>query len=170
VAANVELPDPAGARMVRVTSARDMHAAMLAEAACADAVVMTAAVADFRPLVRSDSKIKKDGQPPGPIALIENPDILADLAARRSAQDSPGQVVVGFAAETDTSPDAARAKLARKGCDLLVVNPVGSGLGFGTADNEAVVYGIDGSRTPIPRGAKEALAEVVWNLVTDRLK
>jgi len=170
VAANVELPDPAGARVVRVTSARDMHAAMLAEAGPADAVVMTAAVADFRPVVRSEAKIKKDGRPPDPIALAENPDILADLAALRSAQGRAGQVIVGFAAETDTDPDAARGKLTRKGCDLLVVNPVGGGLGFGTADNEAVVYGADGSSTPIPRGAKEALAEVVWNLVAMRLK
>ncbi|HTU74406.1 MAG TPA: bifunctional phosphopantothenoylcysteine decarboxylase/phosphopantothenate--cysteine ligase CoaBC [Trebonia sp.] len=170
VAANVELPDPAGARMVRVTSARDMHAAMLAEADSADAVVMTAAVADFRPLVRSESKIKKDGQPPDPIALAENPDILTELAGRRSALGRGAQVIVGFAAETDPDPDAARGKLSRKGCDLLVVNPVGGGLGFGTADNEAVVYGADGSSTPIPRGAKEALAEVVWNLVAERLK
>ena len=79
------------------------------------------------------------------------------------------QVLVGFAAETDTSPDGARAKLARKGCDLLVVNPVGAGLGFGTPDNEAVVYGSDGTVTPIPRGPKEALADVVWDLVVARL-
>jgi phosphopantothenoylcysteine decarboxylase/phosphopantothenate--cysteine ligase len=92
------------------------------------------------------------------------------LSHARSAQGHRGQVVVGFAAETDTDPDAARGKLTRKGCDLLVVNPVGNGLGFGTADNEAVVYGADGSRTPIPRGAKETLAEVVWNLVSMRLK
>lgn len=170
VAANVELPDPAGARVVRVTSALQMHAAMLAEAGSADAVVMTAAVADFRPAARSESKIKKDASQPEPIALAENPDILAELAGRRSAKGLHGQLVVGFAAETDMDPDAARAKLARKGCDLLVVNPVGNGLGFGAVDNEAVVYGADGSRTPIPRGAKEALAEVVWNLVADRLK
>ena len=76
---------------------------------------------------------------------------------------------VGFAAETDTSPEGARAKLARKGCDLLVVNPVGNGLGFGTPDNEAVVYGSDGTVTPIPRGPKEALADVVWDLVAARM-
>ena len=74
-------------------------------------------------------------------------------------------MIVGFAAETDPDPDAARAKLARKGCDLLVVNPVGNGLGFGTPDNEAVVFGADGTVTPIPRGPKEALANVVWDLV-----
>jgi phosphopantothenoylcysteine decarboxylase / phosphopantothenate---cysteine ligase len=170
VAANVELPDPVGAKVIRVVSARDMHAAMLAEAGTADVIVMTAAVADFRPVTRSDSKIKKDGRLPEPIVLAENPDILADLSARRANGGPPNQVVVGFAAETDPDPGAARAKLARKGCDLLVVNPVGNGKGFGSGDNEAVVLGADGTSTPIPRQSKGALADVVLNLVAARLK
>jgi phosphopantothenoylcysteine decarboxylase / phosphopantothenate---cysteine ligase len=170
VAANVELPDPAGARIVRVVSARDMHAAMLAEATTADAVVMTAAVADFRPVARNESKIKKNGRLPEPIALAENPDILADLSARRAAQGPEDQVIVGFAAETDPDLDAAQAKLERKGCDLLVLNPVGNGRGFGSGDNEAIVLGADGTRTPIPRQSKDALAAVVWDLVAARLK
>jgi phosphopantothenoylcysteine decarboxylase / phosphopantothenate---cysteine ligase len=170
VAANVELQDPAGARIVRVVSARDMHEAMLAAAADADAVVMTAAVADFRPVTRNESKIKKDGRLPEPIALAENPDILAGLSARRDAEGPAGQVLVGFAAETDPCPDAARAKLERKGCDLLVVNQVGNGRGFGSGDNEAVVFGTDGTQTPIPRRSKDALAAVVWDLVAARLK
>ena len=189
VAANVALPDPAGAKVTRVVSAREMRDAVMAAAAGADAVVMAAAVADYRPSGRSPAKIKKDGRPPEPIALTENPDILAGLAAARSARDAtrsvpdnhdaeragliapvtPRQVLAGFAAETDTSPAAAQAKLARKGCDLLVVNPVGNGLGFGTPDNEAVVYGSDGTVTPIPRGPKETLADVVWDLVAARL-
>jgi phosphopantothenoylcysteine decarboxylase / phosphopantothenate---cysteine ligase len=185
VAANVALPDPAGAKVTRVVSAREMRDAVLAAAASADAVVMAAAVADYRPEARSAAKIKKDGQPPEPLRLTENPDILAALAAARRDQApdrhneaerggrvpsaTVRQVLVGFAAETDTSPEGARAKLARKGCDLLVVNPVGSGLGFGTPDNEAVVYGADGSVTPISRGPKEALADVVWDLVAARL-
>jgi phosphopantothenoylcysteine decarboxylase / phosphopantothenate---cysteine ligase len=178
VAANVALPDPAGAKVVRVVSAREMRDAVTAAAAQgdhgthggeADAVVMAAAVADYRPKARSQAKIKKDGQPPEPLLLTENPDILAGLAVRRAQQ--PGhQVLVGFAAETDTSAEGARAKLVRKGCDLLVVNPVGNGLGFGTADNEAVVYGADGTVTQIPRGPKEALADVVWDLVVSRLE
>jgi phosphopantothenoylcysteine decarboxylase / phosphopantothenate---cysteine ligase len=168
IAANVTLPDPAGAKVTRVVSARDMRDAVLAAAASADAVVMAAAVADYRPETRSEAKIKKDGQPPEPLRLVENPDILAGLAAQRG----PGRrhpVLVGFAAETDTSEQAARAKLARKGCDLLVVNPVGNGLGFGTPDNEAVVFGADGTVTRIPRGPKEALANVVWDLVVVNL-
>jgi phosphopantothenoylcysteine decarboxylase / phosphopantothenate---cysteine ligase len=184
VAANVALPDPAGAAVVRVVSARQMRDAVLDAAAEADAVVMAAAVADYRPEARSTAKIKKDGQPPEPLRLTENPDILAGLAARRAEQAaghpeggaaSPGtgprrQVLVGFAAETDTSQTNARAKLARKGCDLLVVNPVGNGRGFGTPDNEAVVFGADGTVTRISRGPKEALADVVWDLVAARLK
>jgi phosphopantothenoylcysteine decarboxylase / phosphopantothenate---cysteine ligase len=170
VAANVELPDPAGAKIIRVVSARDMHAAMLAEAQTADAIVMTAAVADFRPVTRSEQKVKKDGRIPEPIELAENPDILADLSARRTARGPAHQVVVGFAAETDPDLDAARAKLARKGCDLLVVNPVGHGRGFGGADNEAVVLGADGTQTPIPRRSKNALADFVWDLVATRLR
>ncbi len=186
VAANVALPDPAGAKVIRVVSAREMHDAVTAAAASADAVVMAAAVADYRPQARSPAKIKKDGQPPEPLRLTENPDILAGLAAARRAQAAAGedheaerpgrtprdtvrQVLVGFAAETDTSPETARAKLARKGCDLLVVNPVGNGLGFGTPDNEAVVYAADGTVAPIPRGPKEALADVVWDLVISRM-
>jgi phosphopantothenoylcysteine decarboxylase / phosphopantothenate---cysteine ligase len=179
VAANVTLPDPAGVKVTRVVSAREMRDAVNAAAPGADAIVMAAAVADYRPEARSEAKIKKDGQPPRPLRLTENPDILAGLAALRTARTSARtsarasasrQVLVGFAAETDTSPAAAQAKLARKGCDLLVVNPVGGGLGFGTPDNEAVVFGADGTVTNIPRGPKEALAGVVWDLVAQRLK
>jgi phosphopantothenoylcysteine decarboxylase/phosphopantothenate--cysteine ligase len=166
VSANVALPDPAGVTVRRVVSASEMHEAMLAEAASADAVVMAAAVADYRPVTRSDSKIKKDAGPPEPIGLVENPDILADLSARRPRD---GQVIVGFAAETDPDIEAARAKLKRKGCDLLVLNQVGGGLGFGTPDNEAVILGADQSRTEVPRGTKSALAQVVWDLVAARL-
>jgi phosphopantothenoylcysteine decarboxylase / phosphopantothenate---cysteine ligase len=174
IAANVSLPDPAGVKVTRVVSALQMRDAVLAAATNADVVVMAAAVADYRPESRNEAKIKKDGRDPEPLRLVENPDILAGLAAQRlAAQGGPGgthPVLVGFAAETDTSEQAARAKLTRKGCDLLVVNPVGNGLGFGTPDNEAVVYGSDGTVTLIPRGTKEALANVVWDLVADNLK
>ena len=167
VAANVALPDPAGVKVTRVVSAREMQDAVIAAAAGADAVVMAAAVADYRPRDRSTAKMKKDGQPPEPLWLTENPDILAGLATHRSW--AAGQLLVGFAAETDTSADGARAKLARKGCDLLVVNPVGNGRGFGTVDNEAVVYGADGTMTQIPRGHKDVFADAVWDLVVARM-
>jgi phosphopantothenoylcysteine decarboxylase / phosphopantothenate---cysteine ligase len=169
VAANVELPDPVGAKVVKVVSARDMHAAMLAEAAQADVIVMTAAVADFRPVTRAEAKIKKDGTLPPPIELTENPDILADLSRRRADHGPATQVIVGFAAETDPDPDTARAKLARKGCDLLVVNQVGNGQGFGAADNEWLVLDVDGTVTGIPRRSKDSLADAVLALVSTRL-
>jgi len=169
IAANVALPDPAGANVTRVVSALQLRDAVLKAAESADVVVMAAAVADYRPETRSDGKIKKDGQPPEPLRLVENPDILAGLAAQRGPGGTQ-PVLVGFAAETNTSEQAARAKLARKGCDLLVVNPVGNGLGFGTPDNEAVVYGADGTVTRIARGPKEALANVVWDLAAVNLK
>ena len=165
VAANVELPDPAGARVIRVVSARDVRDAMTGAAGSADAIVMAAAVADFRPAGRSEQKIKKRGEPPAPIALAENPDVLRELVAARR----PAQVIVGFAAETGDVLANGRAKLAAKGCDLLVVNQVGAGLAFGTSDNEAVVLSADGAEVKVPRGPKEALADVVWDLVAARL-
>jgi phosphopantothenoylcysteine decarboxylase / phosphopantothenate---cysteine ligase len=182
VSANVALPDPAGTRVVRVTSALQMREAMLAESAEADAVVMAAAVADFRPAGRRDAKIKKNAAEPEPIRLVKNPDILAELSARRAAggqrpgqpgrPSGPGggQVIVGFAAETDPDLAESQAKLARKGCDLLVVNRVGNGLAFGTADNEALVIGSDGTQTKFSRGPKAALADTVWDLVVARLQ
>ncbi len=165
VSANADLPDPAGATIVRVTSARQLRSAVLAAAASADAVVMAAAVADFRPAARSEVKVKKAGTAPEPLRLVENPDVLRELGAARG----PGQVLVGFAAETDHVLENGRAKLAAKGCDLLVVNQVGGGLAFGTSDNEAVVLGADGTETPVPRGPKEVLADIVWDLVAARL-
>lgn len=174
VAANVALPDPAGATVIRVESALEMRAAVLDAVGGpergADAVVMAAAVADFRPAARSDSKIKKSSTDPDPIYLVKNPDILAELGERRrEGLKLYPQVIAGFAAETDDVLANGRAKLARKGCDLLVVNQVGENLAFGTPDNEAVVLVADGEPVEIPRGPKEALADVVWDLVAARL-
>ena len=170
VSANVALPDPAGAKVTRVVSTDDLRAAMLAVAGDADAIVMAAAPADFRPRSTRTTKIKKTGAAPEPIELDVTPDVLVELSSHRSR---PGQVVVGFAAETgDETSDAltyARAKLARKGCDLLVVNEVREGQAFESTRNTAVVLGADGSRVDIPDGPKEALADVVWDLVIERL-
>ena len=168
VAANTGLADPAGADVVAVGTAEQLREAVVKAAAEADVVVMAAAVADFRPAAYADSKIKKkDGEEPAPLALVRNPDVLAEVSARRAR---PGQLVVGFAAETDDVLANGRAKLARKGCDLLVVNEVGGGKAFGMDDNEAVVLGADGSSTPVPHGPKEALADQVWDLVVARLR
>jgi len=169
VAANVERPDPAGVEVVKVSSAAELHDAVLARSVDADAVVMAAAVADFRPAEAARHKLKKGDGDPAPVRLTRNADVLADLVASKRQ----GQVIVGFAAETgdaDTSwLDHGRAKLARKGPDLLVVNEVGDGLAFGTDDNAAVILGADGSETTVERGPKQALADVVWDLVLTRL-
>ena len=168
VAANVSLPDPAGADLVRTGSAREMREAVLKAAADADAVVMAAAVADFRPAGYEDVKIKKTaGAEPAPIRLAENPDILAELA--RATPGERPRVVVGFAAETHDVLENGRRKLARKGCDLLVVNQVGESLTFGAPDNAAVILSADGAAVDVPRGSKDALADVVWDLVAPRL-
>jgi len=128
---------------------------------------MAAAPADFRPADVAEHKIKKtaDGSVPA-VSLVQNPDILQTISHDRARA---GQVIVGFAAETDPSLDAARAKLARKGCDLLVLNRVGDGHGFGAADNEWVVLAADGGATPVPRSSKDALAQVVLSLAAARL-
>ncbi len=164
------LPDPAGVKVVRVTSAQELQDAVLSEAASCDAVVMAAAVADYRPVERSATKRKKTET--ATVELVKNPDVLTELVAARQ----PGQVVVGFAAETGDADgsvlDHARAKLARKGCDLLAVNEVGGTghpTGFETEQNAAVILGADGSSYDVPLGSKEALADVVWDLVLARL-
>ncbi|GAA1508768.1 bifunctional phosphopantothenoylcysteine decarboxylase/phosphopantothenate--cysteine ligase CoaBC [Sphaerisporangium rubeum] len=170
VAANVALPDPAGAAVVRVESAEHMRAAVLDAARDADAVVMAAAVADFRPVAASDVKIKKTGGEPEPIRLAKNPDILAELCDRRRDGLKPSpEVIAGFAAETHDVLANGRAKLERKGCDLLVVNQVGDGLAFGTPDNAAVILVAGGDPVEVPRGPKESLADALWTLVSARL-
>ncbi|QNE78481.1 bifunctional phosphopantothenoylcysteine decarboxylase/phosphopantothenate--cysteine ligase CoaBC [Streptomyces finlayi] len=166
VEANTGLPDPAGAEVLRVGTAVQLREAMLKAAADADVVVMAAAVADFRPAVYATGKIKKkDGHEPEPVALVRNPDVLAEISADRTR---PGQLVVGFAAETDDVLANGREKLRRKGCDLLVVNEVGERKTFGSEENEAVVLAADGGETSVPHGPKEALADTVWDLVAAR--
>ena len=170
VAANVSLPEPAGVKVVHVETTAQLRDAVLEAAAGADAVVMAAAPADFRPATVSGSKIKKadDGSAPV-LELRQNPDILAELSAHRPHD---GLVVVGFAAETGDETGSvlehAAAKLARKGCDLLVVNDVSGGAVFGSPENEAVVLSADGEATAVPRGSKAALAHVIWDRVASR--
>lgn len=171
VAANTTgLPDPAGVEVVRVGTAEELRRAVLDASADADAVVMAAAVADFRPVQQAEHKIKKTDRDPDPVPLTRNPDVLAELVQLRR----PGQVVVGFAAETgDENADAlahGRAKLARKGCDLLVVNVVGDGRAFEVEDNAGWLLGADGTEKEIPAGSKAQLASYVWDAVAGLLK
>ncbi len=170
VSANVSLPDPAGVRLVRVETTAQLREAVVAATATADAVVMAAAPADFRPSTVSEAKIKKaaDGSSPS-VGLTQNPDVLAEISHDRPHQ---AMVVVGFAAETGDATgsvlELGQAKLARKGCDLLVVNDVSGGAVFGSSDNEAVILGADGSSVQVPRMSKSALAHVIWDEVARR--
>jgi len=172
IAANVLLPDPAGVKVVRVSTTAQLRDEVVAAAAAADAVVMAAAPADFRPTSVSDSKIKKaeDGSSPT-IELTQNPDILHEISTQRGRAD---QVIVGFAAETGDESgsvlDHARAKLARKGCDLLVVNDVSGGAVFGSAENEAVILSASGESADVPRGSKTAVAHAIWDNVQRLLR
>lgn len=166
VSANVALPDPAGATILRVTSAAEMRSAVVDAAPGVDAAVLAAAVADFRPVERRENKLKKDAGAPDPIALTHTPDTLAEISGKRLRD---GQVVAGFAAETQDAVAGGREKLARKGCDLLVVNEVGERSGFESANNAAVVLGADGSAVEVPYGPKEQLADVVWDQVVAQL-
>ena len=142
VSGPVAIPDPPGVQVVAVETARAMLAAVEA-ALPADLAIFAAAVGDWRPAETRGSKIKKDGTAPAPLALVENPDILATIAGRSVGRP---RLVVGFAAETDTVLDNARAKIARKGCDLIVANdvsPAGGVMG-GTA-NTVHLVGRDGT-------------------------
>ncbi len=165
VAANVAMEEPAGASVVRVGTAAELRDAVLSVSSAADVVVMAAAVADFRPASVMKSKVKKgdSGGVPEPIVLERTDDVLAELVARRPG----GQVVVGFAAETgDADGDVlahGRAKLARKGCDLLVVNEVGEGRGFEVGHNAATILAKAGGQVAVPDGPKEDLADAVWD-------
>ncbi|QGN49338.1 bifunctional phosphopantothenoylcysteine decarboxylase/phosphopantothenate--cysteine ligase CoaBC [Micromonospora sp. WMMD558] len=166
VSANVTLPDPAGVDMVRVGTTSELREATLKAAVDADAVVMAAAPADFRPATYATGKIKKsdDGSAPT-IELVTNPDIAAELGQRRR----PEQVLVVFAAETGDAEANGRAKLARKRADLIVINEVGPDKVFGAETNAATVIGADGSVSRMPEQSKEDLAEGVWDLVVARL-
>lgn len=178
VSANVELPAPAGVHVVPVGTALELREAVLgacagtddpAGAGRADVVVMAAAVADFRPDTVADHKIKKshdsaddDGVPV--VRLIRNPDVLAELVRTRAAA-----VIVGFAAETgDDEGDVlahGRAKLARKGCDLLVVNDVSGDKVFGKEVTEVTILDGAGGVRPLPAAGKDEIADAIWDAV-----
>jgi len=172
VAANVTVPVPDGIEVREVGTASQLREAMTIAAADADVVVMAAAVADFRPADPAGTKIKKTpSQAPPVIELVENPDVLAGLAAHRAR---PGQVVVGFAAETGDEHgsvlDHGRAKALRKGADLLVVNRVDDGRGFGTPDNEVTVLDAAGQVVAEATGSKDSVAHTVWDAVVALLR
>jgi phosphopantothenoylcysteine decarboxylase/phosphopantothenate--cysteine ligase len=159
------LPPGTGITRVDVETAADMEEAMGAAADSADVVVMAAAVADFRPKATTGTKLsKEDGIPE--LVLEPTNDILAGLARRRT----PGQVIVGFAAETHDALARGRRKLERKGVDLLVVNDVSSpGAGFDHDTNAVVILGADGNVDEVPLTSKDAVANAVLDRVIAHL-
>jgi phosphopantothenoylcysteine decarboxylase/phosphopantothenate--cysteine ligase len=179
ISANSALPPPAGVDVVPVGTALELHQRVLDAAKGADAVVMAAAVADFRPAEVAGHKIKKTHEPGAEddapvVRLVRNPDVLAEVVAARVADPAAGAtVVVGFAAETgDDEGDVlhhARAKLARKGCDLLVVNDVSGGKVFGAERNAVTLLGSDGSATVVHEADKADVADAIWDAVARRL-
>jgi phosphopantothenoylcysteine decarboxylase/phosphopantothenate--cysteine ligase len=160
-----QLPTPAGVEVVAVESAQQMHDAVAGHFASADAVVMAAAVADFRPKAIADQKLKKhDGIPE--VVLEPTVDILAELGRTKA----PHQVLVGFAAETEHLREHAAAKLRSKGADLMVANDVSApDSGFEVDTNRAVLLGADGSIEELPLLSKDALAGVICDRLADRL-
>ena len=153
--------------VVRVGTAAELQVAMTRAAADADVVVMAAAVADYRPAALSERKLTKEsaGGPSRTLELVQTDDVVAGLVAGRR----PGQVVVGFAAETVESRaellERGRAKLARKGTDLLVVNEVGWTVGFEASDNAVIVLGGGGEVVGEASGSKRQVADAVWDAV-----
>jgi len=161
VAGPVALATPAGVTRIDVRSAREMHDAVLARAARSDVFVAAAAVGDFRPQAALPQKFKKGGAALE-LVLVENPDILAEVAALAQRP-----FVVGFAAETENVEAHARAKLERKRLDLIAANQVGAGLGFERDDN-ALLLLWDGGREPLAQTGKRELARQLVARIAER--
>jgi phosphopantothenoylcysteine decarboxylase / phosphopantothenate---cysteine ligase len=163
VAANVGMPAPPGTEVEAVSSTADLAQAMAVAAKDADIAVMAAAPADFTPAATSETKIKKSAAGGLELTLVQTVDVLASLAAART--DSR-QVLVGFAAETPNAEhtllDLGRTKLARKGCDLLVLNEVGPNLVFGQLDSKIILLTAEAATGPIS-GSKDTLAHQIWD-------
>lgn len=166
VAAHLDVDPPDGVSVLEVGTAAELESTMRAQAPTADTIIMSAAVADFRPSAVAEAKIKKDAVGATlSIELERTPDVLAGLAADRR----PGQRIVGFAAETE--PDDARlvelgaAKAARKGVDLLVVNRVGWSEGFGSTTNSVIVLDRGGSVVARAEGDKVSVAHRILDLL-----
>jgi len=175
VAAHMEVPPPAGVEVVRVETALQLREAALEAANGSDAVIMSAAVADFRPAEISDTKIKKRDDTADPvITLVRNPDILQELVEQRQAGTGGApQLIVGFAAETGDSQGGvlayAEAKLQRKGCDLLVVNHVGTDKVFGQDSNSVVILSRSGAEPQEASGTKTEVSEAIISRISFEL-
>ncbi|MDJ0320074.1 bifunctional phosphopantothenoylcysteine decarboxylase/phosphopantothenate--cysteine ligase CoaBC [Pseudarthrobacter sp. PS3-L1] len=174
LAAHLDVAPPAGVEVVPVETALELRDAARAASRESDVVIMAAAVADFRPSAVSERKIKKRDDIADPtITLVRNPDILQELVQLRS-ETNRRQLIVGFAAETgDADADVltyARAKLQRKGCDLLVVNHVGPNRVFGQDTTAVVILAASGSEPQEATGTKKDVSTVIINRIVDELR
>lgn len=159
---------PPGAEIITVRSTREMKDAVDTAAADADIVIMAAAVADYRPENEADSKLKK-GQADDALStlrLVENPDILKGLVEKRDAGETSA-AIVGFAAETDNPLEYGKAKLERKGADMLMVNSVAGGAVFGEARNSGWLIGRGGDVQEIEDGPKHVVAARIWDAIEE---
>lgn len=166
IAANLEIAVPAFLRVNYISSTLELADAVAAAAPGADVVIMNAAVADYRPEQVAQSKIKKDQQGERlTLELVKNPDILAGVSRARL----PGQVIMGFAAETEPDSEAllelGRAKIRRKGCDFLVINRVGWSEGFGTESNSVVLINARGDIVIEASGSKRSVADSILDVL-----
>ena len=170
IAGPTALPDPVGVDVVHVEDARAMARALADHAWGGDAVIMAAAIADFRPLAAADKKLKRTEIGLAPtIALDANPDLLAGLGAER-ARRGGGPLLVGFAAETHDVVNYARAKLAAKGCDLVIANDVSApDAGFAVDTNRVIAVDAAGA-VELPFGSKAAVAHRILDVVAPRLR
>lgn len=167
IAANIEVPAPEGVRVTRVERALELREVVLEVSASADVLVMSAAVADFRPAEFAEFKIKKsaDSEDAPVINLVRNPDILREVVVRRAQAREGGQtcmgpqIIVGFAAETGSAEktplELGREKMQRKGADFLAVNTVGVNLGFGTDENTITLLSALTEEEPVLMGSKK---------------
>ena len=170
IGANLEVPAPEGVQVTRVVSALELREATLEASAAADVLIMSAAVADFRPAEFAEFKIKKsaDSEDAPVIQLVRNPDILREVVVRRQQAREAGEstlgpkLIVGFAAETGsvekTPLELGREKLQRKGTDFLAVNAVGVNRGFGTDDNTITLLSTLNDEAPVFSGSKKELS------------
>jgi phosphopantothenoylcysteine decarboxylase / phosphopantothenate---cysteine ligase len=163
----VGLSDPAGAEVIHVGSAREMREAVQASLP-ADAFIGAAAVADWRADSVASQKIKKDAKESPTLRLVENPDILAEVAKKTTMRPA---VVIGFAAETENVTANAVAKLQRKGCDLIIANSVGEGTStFGGETNQVQVIDARGVESWPPMTKAEVANGIVRRLAVELAK
>jgi phosphopantothenoylcysteine decarboxylase / phosphopantothenate---cysteine ligase len=166
IGANLEVDAPSTVKVQRVGTTAELAEAVRAASPTADIIIMAAAVSDYRPATVADSKIKKETQGENlTLNLVRNPDILSDISATKL----DNQVVIGFAAETETDRTAlleiAREKMARKGCDYLVVNSVGWTTGFATDGNTVTILSSAGDIVGEASGTKSAVADRILDVI-----